>query len=107
MYLNVNCTQLKITPNDSYDNGHYLLLSIENDLRVTVIEHSLPDIVNKLFNYSGNLESYAAKFFEYLDQMAPFYCHMNVLDELCFVVDPIDVNTKCNSRIIKLGIIIL
>lgn len=68
-----------------------------------MVDHSLPDINGKLFNFCGNLESYAAKFFEYLDQMEEFYCHMNAMDELCFVVDPVEVSTKCNMRVIKLG----
>lgn len=102
-YLNSDCSQIKITPDDSYGNDHFLILTIKEDLTVSVVDHSLPDINGKLFNFCGNLESYAAKFFEYLDQMEEFYCHMNAMDELCFVVDPVEVSTKCNMRVIKLG----
>lgn len=79
-------------------------MDIKNDLNVTIVDHSLPDATGKLFSFSGNIESYVTKFFEYLGQMEEFYCQLNAIDELCFVVDPIEVNTKSNSRIIKLGI---
>lgn len=101
--MNADCSQLKITPNDLYGHEHFLILNIKHDYKVTVDSHSLPDVSGKLFNFAGNIESYAAKFFEYSNQMEEFYRHMNAIDELCFVVDPVDVNTKCNSRIIKLG----
>lgn len=70
---------------------------------MSVTDHSLPDFNGKLFNFVGHLEAYAAKFYEYLDQMDEFYGHMNTVDELCFVVDPVEVTTKCNYRVIKLG----
>lgn len=70
----------------------------------TVLSHSLPNI-EKLFKPFGTVESYATMFFSYLEQMELFYGYMSIIDELCCVVDPIKVDTKCNQRLIKIGII--
>lgn len=101
--MNADCSQIKIIPDETYGGDHFLIVSINEDLHVSVLDHSLPDLNGKLFNFIGNLESYASKFFEYLDQMDEFYGNMNTIDELCFVVDPVNVTTKCNYRVIKLG----
>lgn len=104
-FLNTDCTQIKITPGDEYTADHYLILTVGEDLNVSVSSHSLPDPNGRLFNFAGTIGTFAAKFFEYLDQIEEFYEHMSTIDELCFVVDPAEITTKCNSRIIKLGIV--
>lgn len=38
--------------------------------------------------------------------MAEFYAQMNTIDELTYVVDPEEITTKHNHRVIKLGMII-
>lgn len=52
---------------------------------------------------SGNIETYSAIFFSLLDQMEQFYIQMNSIDELTYVVEPVDISTKHNYRVIKLG----
>lgn len=71
----------------------------------TVSSHSLPNI-EKLFKPFGTVESYGPIFFSYLEQMELFYNYMSTIDELCYVVDPMIIDTKCNYRLIKLGTMI-
>lgn len=52
---------------------------------------------------AGNIETYSAIFFSLLDQMEQFYIQMNSIDELTYVVEPVDISTKHNYRVIKLG----
>lgn len=68
----------------------------------TVSSHSLPNI-EKLFKPFGTVESYATIFFSLLEQMELFYNYMSTIDELCYVVDPMIIDTKCNHRLIKIG----
>lgn len=68
----------------------------------TVSSHSLPNM-EKLFKPFGTVESYATVFFSYLEQMELFYNYMSTIDELCYVVDPMIIDTKCNHRLIKIG----
>lgn len=100
--LSDDCKQIKIVPIDNSDE-HYLILEVNDDLSVNVLEHSLPDAENKLFPVCGNIESYTTIFFNYLEQMEDFYRQMNTIDQLCFIVDPVEITTKCNYRVLKIG----
>lgn len=85
----------------NYDS-HFLTLQLDKYLSPAVLEHSLPDN-DKYFMQSGNIETYSAIFFSLLDQMEQFYIQMNSIDELTYVVEPVDISTKHNYRVIKLG----
>lgn len=102
MYLSDDCKRIKIIPADNYDD-HYIILAVNIDLSINVAEHSLPDTENNLFPACGSIESYTAMFFGYLEQMEDFYCQMNTIDQLCYVVDPVEITTKSNYRTIKIS----
>lgn len=98
--VNADGDRVRIAPVD-YD-AHFIELQLNGNLEATVALHSLPDIDN-LFKPFGTVEFFANTFFNLLDQMGTFYTQMNVIDELCDVVDPIEYSTKCSYRVFKLG----
>lgn len=104
IYVDHGCNAIKIEPVNNVDS-HFIVLKLDEDLIATVSSHSLPNI-EKLFKPFGTVESYATMFFSYLEQMELFYGHMSTIDELCYVVDPVKIDTKCNYRLIKIGRII-
>lgn len=100
MFINENCDQIKILPNQHYES-HYLILKLESNLNVSVLSHSLPDN-DKYFKAFGTIETLSATFFELLKNTEEFYAQMNTIDELTYVVDPEEITTKHNYRIIKM-----
>ncbi|XP_037028244.1 E3 ubiquitin-protein ligase FANCL isoform X1 [Bradysia coprophila] len=83
------------------DFTHYLTLSITKDLDVIPLEHSLPD-QHKWFQSTGTVTSYLNEFTKSLEELDEFYSNLNAIDELCFVVDPLQPSTKNNFRIFKI-----
>lgn len=101
VFINTECDQIKIVPVGDYDT-HYLILSLDEHLNVSILEHSLPEN-EKYFKSIGTIDTYSSAFFNLLQQMEEFYAQMNTIDELTYVVDPEEITTKCNYRVIKLG----
>lgn len=101
IYVDRGCNEIRIEPTNNVDS-HFIVLKLDEDLIATVSSHSLPNI-EKLFKPLGTVESFATIFFSYLEQMELFYSHLSTIDELCYVVDPIKIDTKCNFRLIKIG----
>lgn len=100
VFLNSSCERVKIVSIN--DDSHYLILDLDEYLTPTVLEHSLPDN-EKYFMMSGTVDTYSAIFFDLLDKMEMFYIQMHTIDQLTYVVDPVEVSTKHNYRVIKLG----
>lgn len=101
VYISSDCQQIKIVPVEDY-GAHHLTLKLDDKLNVSILAHSLPEN-EKYFKTAGTIDSYSATFFNLLDQMAEFYAQMNIIDELTYVVDPEEITTKHNHRVIKLG----
>lgn len=101
VYISPDCQQIKIVPADDYD-AHHLTLQLDDKLNVSVLSHSLPEN-ERYFKPVGTIETHSATFFSLLDQMGEFYAQMNTIDELTYVVDPEEITTKHNYRVIKLG----
>lgn len=101
LFINSTGDQIKIVPINEYDS-HYLVLKLDEHLNVSVLMHSLPEN-EKYFKLVGTIETHSATFFNLLDQMGEFYAQMNTIDELTYVVDPENITTKHNFRVIKLG----
>lgn len=91
---------------------------VRPQLEYQVVDHSLPDLLNeyesigyyeKLLNRitsSGcTLKSIFQIFSRFQTEFCEFYRNLDILDELCYVVDPVDYNTspKYNWRIIQLS----
>lgn len=104
VFVNSTCDQIKIVPLRDSDS-HYLILKLDEHLNVTILSHSLPEN-EKYFKSIGTIEMHSATFFSLYEQMDDFYAQMNTIDELTYVVDPEEVTTKHNYRVIKLGNII-
>lgn len=83
------------------DKIHYLILSITSSLDVVKKEDSLPDKL--IWSSTGTITNYLNEFTRLLEQVEEFYSNINTIDELCFVVDPIQPSTKINYRIFKIG----
>lgn len=81
---------------------HYLILKLDEKLNTTVLSHSLPES-NKYLKSFGTIETHSATFFSLLDQMEDFYAQINTIDELTYVIDPPEITTKDNYRLIRLG----
>lgn len=101
VFMNSACNQIKIVPVRDLDS-HYLILKLDENLNVTVLSHSLPEN-DKYFKPIGTIETHSATFFSLYEQMDDFYSQMNTIDELTYVVDPEEITTKHNYRVIKLG----
>lgn len=101
VFMNSACNQIKIVPVRDLDS-HYLILKLDENLNVTVLSHSLPEN-EKYFKPIGTIETHSATFFSLYEQMDEFYSQMNTIDELTYVVDPEEITTKHNYRVIKLG----
>lgn len=99
VFMSPDWDQIKIVPL-SYDS-HYLILELDKNLNVSVSTHSLPDN-EKYFKPLGTIQTHAATYFELLKQTEEFYAQMNTIDELTCVVDPEEITTKHNHRVIKL-----
>lgn len=98
--MSPNWNQIKIVPIENYES-HYLILKLDEHLNVSVLTYSLPDN-DKYFKPFGTIQTYSATFFELLKQTEEFYANMNTIDELTCVVDPEEITTKHNHRVIKL-----
>lgn len=100
MFINQQCDEVKIVPID-FDT-HYLVLKIDDRQNASVLTHSLP-IGDEYFKPAGTLQMYAATFFELLQGLDEFYRQMDTVDQLTCVVDPLQISTKHDYRIIRLG----
>lgn len=93
---------MKITP--KYDGSkHYLILNLNKDGTLTLASHSLPNDDEHFKSVGTSIHSFSMRFFELLDEMEEFYGQMHTIDELCCVVDPMEISTKHNYRVIKLS----
>lgn len=86
-----------------YDQIHYIYLAISENMDVTVSQHSLPDR-HRWFPPMGSITSYFNEFIAAVEQLEEFYDNINTIDELCFVVDPIEPSTKSDARIFRIGL---
>ncbi|KAJ6640314.1 E3 ubiquitin-protein ligase FANCL [Pseudolycoriella hygida] len=83
------------------DKTHFLILSLTNNLEVGIFEHSLPEKQKWFTSSTGTLTSFFNEFTRTLDDLEEFYSNLNTIDELCYVLDPVEPSTKCNYRIFK------
>lgn len=84
------------------NENHFLILrKDEKSINFKVLEHSLPEIRSEMFKSYGSPESHLFEFKKYLEQFEEFYCNINTIDELCFVVDPVVYSTKSYTRTFK------
>lgn len=84
------------------NENHFLILKKdEKSINFKVLEHSLPEIKSDMFKSYGSPESHLFEFKKYLEQFEEFYCNINTIDELCFVVDPVVYSTKSFTRTFK------
>lgn len=87
VFINSTCDQIKIIPVNDYDS-HYLISRLDENLNVSVLEHSLPEN-ERYFKQVGTIAKQSETFFWLLDQMENFYKQqINTIDELTYVVDP-------------------
>lgn len=100
VFINERCDEVKIVPVD-FDT-HYLILKVDERKNASVLRHSLP-LDNEHFKPMGTLQMYAAAFFELLHSLDEFYRQMDTVDQLTCVVDPQEISTKHDYRIIRLG----
>lgn len=70
---------------------------------VAVSEHSLPEKHKWFQSSTGSITNYFNEFSRLLEELEEFYSNINTIDELCFVVDPVQPSTKINYRIFKIG----
>lgn len=99
--INAADSRLKIV-HAEYSDLHFVELELNESLEATVCAHSLPDI-EYLFKPVGTVDFHTNTFFTLLSQMESFYTQINVIDELCDVVDPVEYSTKCDYRVFRLG----
>lgn len=85
-----------------YDQTHYLHLTITDNLDISIAQHSLPDQC-QWYQSTGTITNYLNDFARTVEELEEFYSNINTIDELCFVVDPVQPTTKHNSRIFKIG----
>ncbi|XP_058811608.1 E3 ubiquitin-protein ligase FANCL isoform X2 [Topomyia yanbarensis] len=73
----------------------------ETEFRVT--EHTLPDLGPsiELFKWNASIEMHTTSFVQLLDQLDEFYANLHKIDELCHVVDPLEIDNRTTWRIVK------
>lgn len=96
---------LRIADFLEFENDHYFELRVNDNMEVTVISHSLPDIIDgsPILKATGTIEGHFEAFLCYLRKLQSFYDNMNTIDEICFVVGPAKVTTKSVTRTLKIG----
>lgn len=92
---------IKFTEFKNNENHFLILRRDENSVNFKVLDHSLPELKSEMFKSYGSPESHLFEFKKYLEQFEEFYCNINTIDELCFVVDPIVYSTKSYTRTFK------
>lgn len=92
---------IKFTEFINNENHFLILRKDEKSVNFKVVEHSLPEIRSEMFKSYGSPESHLFEFKKYLEQFEEFYCNINTIDELCFVVDPVVYSTKSYTRTFK------
>ncbi|XP_062557505.1 E3 ubiquitin-protein ligase Fancl [Armigeres subalbatus] len=82
---------------------HSLEMMRTGDGEFQVTSHSLPDLGSsiELFKWHASPEAHASSFVQILEQLEEFYSNMHTLDELCHVVEPAHIDTRCTWRIIR------
>lgn len=101
-FTNSDLSKLKLTGFKSMD-AHFLEMVRISDTDFQVTSHSLPDLGSsiELFKWHASLETHVATFVQIFDQLEEFYSNLHTLDELCHVVEPVDIDTRSTWRIIK------
>uniref|UniRef100_A0A8D8I2P1 E3 ubiquitin-protein ligase FANCL n=1 Tax=Culex pipiens TaxID=7175 RepID=A0A8D8I2P1_CULPI len=102
VHINSSLSQLKLSRFKG-DDQHFLELARAFETTFSVISHSLPDLGSsvELFMYPAAPEAHTTQFVRVLEQLEEFYSNLNTLDQLCYVVDPTEVDTRLTWRIIK------
>lgn len=100
IFINTKCDEIKIIPIDF--DLHFLILKLDDRQNASVLAHSLPD-TEPYFKPIGTIETHSAIFYHQLQCMEKFYMQMDTIDQLTCVVDPPQVTTKHDYRIIRLG----
>ncbi|XP_055630695.1 uncharacterized protein LOC129771256 [Toxorhynchites rutilus septentrionalis] len=97
-------SKLKFTAFKANQN-HFLEMSKISGTDFKVTSHSLPDLGNsvELFKWNATPEAHCNCFVQVIDQLEEFYSNLYMLDELCCVVDPPEIDTRTAWRIIKLN----
>ncbi|XP_021693824.1 E3 ubiquitin-protein ligase FANCL [Aedes aegypti] len=102
IFTNSDVSKLKLSGFKSID-AHYLEMVRISDIDFQVTSHSLPDLGSsvELFKWHASPAAHAVSFVQILDQLEEFYSNLHTLDELCHVVEPVNVDTRSTWRIIK------
>lgn len=84
-------------------NGHFLELSLIPEVKIKNQSLPLPDeSIPNLFEYKDTIASILEQFLSYLQDFEEFYSYIGIIDDLCFIVEPLSPSTKENWRIFKL-----
>ncbi|XP_052859643.1 E3 ubiquitin-protein ligase FANCL [Anopheles cruzii] len=81
---------------------HSISLSHTSNGQFKIVQHTLPDLViTEAFTRQATLERQMQIFVDVLDQLKEFYNNLSMIDELCYVVYPIHIDTRTSWRIFK------
>nr|XP_019545618.2 uncharacterized protein LOC109416103 [Aedes albopictus] len=102
IFSNSDVSKIKLSGFKAID-ANFLEMERISDGDFQVTSHSLPDLGSsiELFKWHASPEAHAAAFVQILDQLDEFYSNLHTLDELCHVVEPVDIDTRTTWRIIK------
>lgn len=81
---------------------HHIEVRLNKNYEGHIFSHSLPESCN-LIKAGRTIDYYFDQFIELVNQLERFYSELNTIDELCDVIDPLDFNTKCCHRVIRIG----
>ncbi|XP_055907538.1 E3 ubiquitin-protein ligase FANCL [Eupeodes corollae] len=104
IYTNIQCGSIRFTDFNHF-KGHYLQLGLDDTNNYTIFDHSLPRGIQwdqLLLSSSSSIKSFLDQFLKFLEELKDFYTNLADIDELCYVVQPPNPNTKDNWRIFKL-----
>uniref|UniRef100_A0A182JMK0 RING-type domain-containing protein n=1 Tax=Anopheles atroparvus TaxID=41427 RepID=A0A182JMK0_ANOAO len=94
-------SQIEITGFES-NSMHSLVLHRTTGLQFKVTKHTLPELaVSEVFKRQTTLQRHVQVFVNMLDQLEEFYNNLNTIDELCYVVLPVQIDTKTTYRVFK------
>ncbi|XP_058121419.1 uncharacterized protein LOC131263267 [Anopheles coustani] len=96
-----NLTRIEITGFDAA-NTHSLALQRTVEEQFKVINYTLPELaVTEIFKRQTTIHRHVQVFMDMLDQLEEFYNNLNTIDELCYVVLPMRIDTKTTYRVFK------
>lgn len=103
IWVSSDYSRIRISDIVNYD-GHYLNFEFNDSSDVMIASHSLPetDSINSLFKQFRTIDSHLNTFLSVLVELNEFYNNMFTIDELCLVVDPVEITTKSNTRTFKI-----